>query len=165
MEMLEQVEAATVTCAATPAWPLPDADILDCLDVAHRLEQEAAAVMLHLVHAADTRGLAQSRGFRSTAGWLRSLLRLDPLIARTMVDLSAAIDRHPEVDRALSCGTVDVRQATAISGPDHHGGRAPIRGAGACNERRHGHPRRRRPGGCLVATAVGLGGGPPIPAP
>jgi hypothetical protein len=115
MEMLEQVEAATVKCAATPAWPLSDADILDCLDVAHRLEQEAAAIMLHLVHAADTRGLAQSRGFRSTAGWLRSLLRLDPLIARTMVDLSAAIDRHPEVDRALSCGTVDVRQATAIS--------------------------------------------------
>jgi hypothetical protein len=115
MEMLEQLEAAAVKCAATPAWPLSDADIADCLDVAHRLEQETAAIMLHLVQAAQTRGLAQGHGFRSTAGWLRYKLRLDPLIARTMVHQAAAINRHPEVDHALSCGSVDSRQAAAIT--------------------------------------------------
>jgi hypothetical protein len=114
MEMLEQLEAAAVKCAETPAWPLSDADIVDCLDVAHRLEQETAAIMLHLVHAADSRGLARNHGFRSTAGWLRSRLRLDPLVARTMVSQSATIDRYPELDRALSYGSVDLRQATAI---------------------------------------------------
>ena len=116
LEMLEQLEAAAVACAATPAWPLSDTDVVDCLDVAHRLQQQATATLLHLVRAADTRGLAQSRGCRTTAGWLRWRLRLDPLAARTLVEQAAALDRHPVVDQALSCGTVDVRQVTAITG-------------------------------------------------
>jgi hypothetical protein len=93
--MLEELEAAAVTCAAAPAWPLSDADITDSLDIAHRLQQQATAILLHLVHAADTRGLAASRGCRSTAGWLRSRLRLDPHAARTLVEqalLAAAGD-------------------------------------------------------------------------
>ena len=49
MEMLEQLEAAAIKCAATPVWPLSDIDVIDCLDIAHRLQQEAAAITLHLV--------------------------------------------------------------------------------------------------------------------
>jgi hypothetical protein len=113
--MLEQLEAAAVKCATTSAWPLSDADIVDCLDVAHRLQQEIAATVLHLVHAADSRGIAASRGCRTTAGWLRSRLRLDPLAARTLVEQAAALDRHDAVDQALSRGAVDLRQATAIT--------------------------------------------------
>jgi hypothetical protein len=113
--MLEQLEAAAVKCAATPAWPLSDADIADCLDIAHRLQQEAAATLLHLVHAADTRDIAHHQGCRTTAGWLRSRLRLDPLAARTLVEQAAALDRHPAVDQALSCGAVDQAQAAAVT--------------------------------------------------
>jgi len=49
LEMLEQLEAAAIKCAATPVWPLSDIDVIDCLDIAHLLQQEAAAITLHLV--------------------------------------------------------------------------------------------------------------------
>ena len=113
--MLEQLEAAAVKCAATPAWPLSDADITDCLDIAHRLQQQTTATLLHLVRAADTRGLAHQHGCRTTAGWLRSRLHLDPHAARTLIDQAAALDRHDAIDQALSCGAVNLAQATAIT--------------------------------------------------
>jgi hypothetical protein len=115
LEMLEQLETAAVTCAAMPAWPLSDADITDALDIAHRLQQQATATLLHLIHAADTRGIARSHGCRSTAGWLRTRLHLDPHTARTLVEQATTLDRHTPVDQALSRGTVNLAQATAIT--------------------------------------------------
>ena len=114
LEMLGQLEAAAIKCAAAPVWPLSDSDVTDCLDIAHRLQQEAAAITLHLVKAADSRSIAQDQHHRTTASWLRSRLRLDPHAARTMVEQSVILDRHPALDHALSSGSVDLRQATVI---------------------------------------------------
>ena len=115
LETLEHLETTARACADASLWSLSDTEVADCLDLAHQIQQESTAILLHLVHAADTRGLADQHGCRSTAGWLRARLRLDPHTARTLTGQATALHRHPAVDQALSHGDIDLRQATAIT--------------------------------------------------
>jgi hypothetical protein len=115
LETLEQLTTDAAKHAAAPVWSLSDAELVDCLNAAHRLEQAAAAVKHHLVRQIDARDIPAAQGHRSTASWLRSWLLLDPQPARDLVEQSAAFDRRPMLDEALSSGVVDVRQAAVIA--------------------------------------------------
>lgn len=108
---LEELTGDTVKHATAPLWSTPDTALIECLNTAHRLEQAAAALKLRLIRELDTRNIAPVTSWRSTAGWLREHLHLDAHTARDLVDLAAALDRHPHLDHTLSTGTIDTRQA------------------------------------------------------
>ena len=114
-EALEQLTTDTMKLAATRPWSLTDAELIDSIGPAYRHEQAAAAVTLHLVREIEARGIPAAERFRSTAGWLRSRLRIDPGPARERVVAATALDRRPALDDALCTGQVDVRQATTIA--------------------------------------------------
>ncbi|GAA0459894.1 HNH endonuclease [Paractinoplanes deccanensis] len=101
--------------AAAPVWSLADDELIDVLEAAHQLQQTAAALQARLVHQAETRRLPAKQGHRSTTGWLRSLLRIDPQPARELTEGAAAMGGHPELEEAVLDGQVDLRQAAVIS--------------------------------------------------
>jgi hypothetical protein len=46
---LTQPQTLTRDCATLPAWPLSDDDLIACLAAAHQVQQQAAAIVLHLI--------------------------------------------------------------------------------------------------------------------
>jgi hypothetical protein len=115
LEELEQLRTDAAKHVDAALWSLSDAALTDCLDAVHRLEQTVAALRSHVVRQIDARGIAAAAGYRSTAGWLRERLRLDPIAARDLVEHAAALDRRPNLDRAFGAGAIDGRQAAVIA--------------------------------------------------
>ncbi|MER7459849.1 DUF222 domain-containing protein [Micromonospora sp. NPDC126480] len=96
--MLEELARAEVDirpCVDAAVWSMPDQQLVDALDAAHRLEQRLAAVKLALVRELDGRGTAVAQGASSTAVWLRERLRLTVRRARRLVELAVALDAGP----------------------------------------------------------------------
>jgi uncharacterized protein DUF222/HNH endonuclease len=112
---MQQVNESAAKLAAAPLWPLSDDELTDMLLVAHRLEQTAAALQARLVHQAETRGLPAASGHRSTKGWLRNLLRIDPQPARELTEHAAALAGSPALEQAVLDGHIDLRQAAVIA--------------------------------------------------
>ncbi|WP_396027579.1 hypothetical protein [Actinoplanes sp. TBRC 11911] len=111
---LEQVGEDAAKLAAAPVWPVSDDELTDLLRAAHRLQQAAVVLQARLVRQATTRGLPAAQGHRSTAGWLRSLLMLDPQPARELAEAAAASAR-PAIEQAMLDGHTDARQAAVIA--------------------------------------------------
>ncbi|GAA0497928.1 HNH endonuclease [Paractinoplanes deccanensis] len=101
--------------AASSTWPLSDDDLTACLRATHHLAQTVAVMQARLVREAESRGLPTAHGHRTTAGWLRSQLRLDPHPARELSARAATLDRHAALQEALLDGHADIRQATEIA--------------------------------------------------
>jgi uncharacterized protein DUF222/HNH endonuclease len=114
-EAAEQLKTDALKVAGATWWAVSDADVLASLDTIHQVLQVVAAARLHLIRQIDIRDLATTAHARTTAAWLRDRLTLDTHAARHLVDLATALDRHPAVDAALSAGTIDTRQAAAIT--------------------------------------------------
>ncbi|MCA2214923.1 HNH endonuclease signature motif containing protein [Jidongwangia harbinensis] len=112
---LERLAGELGKHALAPLWSLTDAEIADTLHAAHRLQQIAAAVTLHVIRQADLRELHREDGFRTTATWLRTQLRLDPRTARDLVDHATTLDHRPHLDHALSTGAIDARHSEVIA--------------------------------------------------
>lgn len=112
---LQQLSQDAAKAAAAPLWPLSDGEVTEMLRVAHRLESAAAALQARLVHEADARRLPAAQGHRSTAGWLRSLLLLDPQPARELAEAAAALTGDLVLQQAVLDGRVDLRQAAVIA--------------------------------------------------
>ncbi|MEV4350820.1 DUF222 domain-containing protein [Actinoplanes sp. NPDC049596] len=112
---MERLSDDAAKLAASPLWPVGDDELTACLHAAHRLEQTAAAMQARLIHHAIERGVPATQGSRSTTGWLRSQLRLDPRAARQRTDLATALHDHPALEQALVDGLVDARQALVIA--------------------------------------------------
>ncbi|GAA2508660.1 HNH endonuclease [Winogradskya humida] len=100
--------------AAAPLWQLTDADLTDALHSARRAEQAILVLQARLVHEAVNRGIPVAQGHRSTAGWLRSLLLLDPQPARDLTAQATAL-QHPNIRQVVLNGHADVRQAAVIA--------------------------------------------------
>jgi hypothetical protein len=103
-----------IGCADTPLWSLSDTDLVACLDAVHAAEQAVAAVTLHLIRQVDVRDLPRSQHAHTCAGWLRTRLRLRPESTKRLAGLAAAVDRRPDLDQALTAGTVNTEQAIVI---------------------------------------------------
>ena len=101
--------------AAAPLWSLPDAEVIDCLRVVHRLEQTLSVWKARLAHEAAARDVPAAQGHRSLRGWLRSVLLLDPAPARELAERAEQWHRFPRLAEALTDGTVDARQASVIA--------------------------------------------------
>jgi hypothetical protein len=112
---VQQLDQDAAKLAAAPLWPLTDQEITDCLKAAHLLQQKALGLQARLVQQAQTRGLAAQQGHRSTAGWLRAQLLLDPGPARDLAACATALSEHPSLEQALLGGQLDARQAAAIA--------------------------------------------------
>ncbi|WP_250005222.1 HNH endonuclease signature motif containing protein [Actinoplanes sp. M2I2] len=115
MADVRQLSEDAAKLAAAPLWPLADDELTVGLKAAHRLEQCAAALQARLVQQAVTRGVPSAQGHRSTAGWLRALLLLDPQPARELAGQAAALSRHPAVEQAVLDGHLNLRQSTVIA--------------------------------------------------
>ncbi|WP_213003924.1 DUF222 domain-containing protein, partial [Winogradskya consettensis] len=100
--------------AAAPLWQLTDADLTDALRLARQAEQALLVLQARLVHQGATRGIPRSQGHRSTAGWLRSSLLLDPQPARDLAAHATAL-QHPNLQQVVLNGHADVRQAAVIA--------------------------------------------------
>ncbi|WP_306206765.1 HNH endonuclease signature motif containing protein [Actinoplanes sp. RD1] len=100
--------------AASPLWPLADDELTEVLRAAHRLEQAALALQANVVQQAASRGLPRAQGHRSTGGWVRSVLVLDPQPARELTAFGAALQR-PAVQDAVLDGRMDLRQAAVVA--------------------------------------------------
>ncbi|HYP45475.1 MAG TPA: DUF222 domain-containing protein [Propionibacteriaceae bacterium] len=114
LEALQRIRIEAVECAETPAWSLTDADVEGCLDVVQQGMQALSAVLLHLIHQVDTRGIPATQRTPQTAMWLRERLRMTPTAARRLVRLAKAVDERPGLDQALGAAAVNVEQATAV---------------------------------------------------
>jgi hypothetical protein len=114
-EALTQLKALAGDCVDTPTWSLRDADVVDCLDAVHAVEQALAAVKLHLVRELDGRNLPVAQHASSTTVWLREHLRVSIHAAKRMLDLAQAIDQRPALDAALAAGAVNVEQAQVVA--------------------------------------------------
>ena len=112
---VQQLSRDAAKAAGASLCPLSDDELTDMLRVAHRLEIAAGVLQARLVHEADTRGLPTAHGHRSTAGWLRSLLLIDPQPARELTEHAAALAGRPVLQRAVLDGRVDLRQAGVIA--------------------------------------------------
>jgi hypothetical protein len=112
---VEQLKIDAIKCADAAWWAVADAEVVASLDTLHQVMQIVAAARLHLIRQVDIRELTAAEHARSTAGWLRDRLVVDAHVARQLVGLAAALDRFPAVDAALSAGTIDTRQAAAIT--------------------------------------------------
>jgi hypothetical protein len=114
-EDVQHLNEDAAKLAASPLWPLSDSEVVDTLLAVHRHKQTVAVLEMRLVQQADTRGIPAAQGHRSTAGWLRALLRTDPRPAHELADRAAALLGKPGVERALRDGELDVRQASVIA--------------------------------------------------
>ncbi|MER7892539.1 DUF222 domain-containing protein [Micromonospora sp. NPDC094482] len=116
IDELARAEVATRPCVAAATWAMPERQLVEALDAAHRLEQRLAAIKLALVRELDGRGVAVAEGAASTAVWLRDRLRLTVPTARRLVDLAAALDEgSPAVRDAFAEGRVDAEQVRVIA--------------------------------------------------
>jgi hypothetical protein len=115
LDVIERLQVEAAKCAGSPGWSLSDTEVVGVLAAAHRLEQTAAAIKLHMIREADARDIASEHHVRGTAAWLRQHLRLDAAAARHLVAVAAAMDAHAGVDSSLSTGAIHLRQATAIT--------------------------------------------------
>jgi hypothetical protein len=114
LEALGQLRSAAIGCADAPLWSLSDTDLVACLDAVHAAEQALAAVQLHLIRQVDIRDLHRSQHAHTCAGWLRTRLRIRPESTKRLAGLAAAVDRRPDLDQALTAGTVNTEQAVVI---------------------------------------------------
>jgi len=73
-EALAQIRGVASGLVDAPVWPLPDEDVVVCLDEVHAAEQVLAAVKLHLVREVEGRDLPGGHGTTGVAVWLRSQL-------------------------------------------------------------------------------------------
>ena len=112
---VEQLSLDAAKAAAVPLWPLSEDELTSMLQVAHRLEVAAGVLQARLVHQAETRGVPAAQGYRSTTGWVRSLLCLDPQPARELIEHATALAGNPVVQQAVLDGRVDLRQAAVIT--------------------------------------------------
>jgi hypothetical protein len=113
-EALTQIRGVASGLVDAPVWPLPDGDLVDCLDELHRAEQCLAAVKLHLIREVDGRDLPGGHGTTGVAVWLRGRLRISIDAARRLVELAAQTDRRPGLDAALGAAVVNAEQARVI---------------------------------------------------
>ena len=112
---VEQLSLDAAKAAAVPLWPLSDDELTSMLQVAHRLEVAAGVLQARLVQQAETRGVPVAQGYRSTAGWVRGVLRLDPQPARELIEHATALAGNPVVQQAVLDGRIDLRQAAVIT--------------------------------------------------
>ncbi|WP_307794770.1 HNH endonuclease signature motif containing protein, partial [Winogradskya humida] len=111
---VQQLGDDAAVLAAAPLWQLTDASLTDALRLARRAEQAVLVLQARLVHEAADRDIPAHQGHRSTAGWLRSLLLLDPQQARDLVTQATAI-HDPSLQQVVLDGQADVRQAAVIA--------------------------------------------------
>src|SRR5450755_2110313 len=92
--VLAEVDALLDEANGAPLWPLSNADTLELVAVATRVQAKVAAVRLRAVAEVDTRGAALGVGASSTAGWLRGHCGQRPGQARAAVALAEALTRR-----------------------------------------------------------------------
>jgi hypothetical protein len=114
LEALERLRSAAIDCADAAVWPLSDTDVVACLDVTQQASQALAAVELHLIRQADSRGLPAAQHATSAGSWVRRQLRVSHPAATRLVTLSQAMDHRPGLDQALTVGAVNLEQADVI---------------------------------------------------
>ncbi|MEJ3742285.1 DUF222 domain-containing protein [Actinomycetes bacterium KLBMP 9797] len=114
LETLTQLGGLAAGIVDAPAWPLSDDDLVTSLDEVHRLEQQLAAVRLHLIREIDGRSFVSSEHVTSTAVWLRHRYHVSAQTGTRWVTLANDLDRHPGLDAALSKGAVNTEQAQVI---------------------------------------------------
>jgi hypothetical protein len=114
LETLEQVRRAVIDCADAPLWSMSDTDLIAGIDAVHATEQALTAVKLHLIRQLDTRDVPATDHAHTCAGWLHTRLRLRPESTKRLVGLAKAVDQRPNLDQALTAGTVNAEQAHVI---------------------------------------------------
>ena len=114
-ELLGQLIEDAVKAADASLWSLSDDGVVDALRAAHHCEQVLAVLAARLVRQAESRGLPESGGHRTTARWLTAHLLLDPQPARELSERATALAAHPALEQAMLDGTADARQATVIA--------------------------------------------------
>lgn len=101
--------------AESPVWSLPDGQVEDLLDGAHRLEGRLAELTARLVEEADRRELAKLAGASSTRAWLRHRWQLAPSEAKRQVSLAAGLSGGLDTTRAaLAAGGISRAHAGVI---------------------------------------------------
>lgn len=112
---VEELRAGAITCADAALWSLADAEIVDSLTTIHEAEQALRAAKAHLVHQVGARKIPSQQASTSTASWLRSQLRVSIQEATRLVALSACLSARPELDQALTAGSVNHEQALTVA--------------------------------------------------
>ena len=114
LEAVREWSEEAAKAAASPLWPLPDAELLELLQAVHRTQKAMAALQARIVGEAMTRELPAKQGHRTVSNWLRSSLILDPYPARELAEAAAMLSAQPSLERAVVDGLIDLRQATVI---------------------------------------------------
>lgn len=112
---MQQLTDLTAQCAAWRVSPLPDADLLEFLDTVHHAQQMLQAALLHAVHEVRLRDIRAGRHAPSIKIWLRDRLRISPRTAHQLIVQAASVDRHGDLDAALTTGKVNAEQLAVIS--------------------------------------------------
>ena len=115
-EELALAATAVASCASPSAWSWSDGELVEGLDVLHRMAQQVAAAQLAVIRALDSRGVPVAQGASSTKVWLRDRLRISIGSASKLVRLAAAVDQVvPATGDGLAAGAVNVEQAQVIA--------------------------------------------------
>jgi hypothetical protein len=109
------VRTAVGDCADAPLWPVPEQDLLSCLDEVFTAHQRLATVLAGLVREAQRRGIPVGRGATGTAAWLRDRLRISASSANRLTELSTLLSARPGLAAALTAGMLTVDQAQVIA--------------------------------------------------
>ncbi|GIF26380.1 hypothetical protein BJ973_005740 [Actinoplanes tereljensis] len=115
LEELTRVRGVLAECGDTPLWSSTDTQVLDALVQAHACAQQVQAILAHLIHEAETRGLPRKEAASSTPVWLRQRIRTSMWEGRRLAKLAAELDRSPALDTAVSDGEISTDQAIVIA--------------------------------------------------
>ena len=116
---IRDLRASAMTCADNPTWSAPDDDLLAAITEAHAAQQAMTALLLHLIHQADTRALTKIKRRAGTSSWLADELRLTVPAARRLAKRARQVCARPRLAAALRDGQVNADQAGAIAQAVH----------------------------------------------
>jgi hypothetical protein len=102
--------------ADAPVWSMSGTETAETLVELHQAEAKVAAAKARLLAQAERLDVARRAHATSTAGWLRSEVRLTPRQAKQAVALAKALDTgtYPATAEGLAAGALQVDQAQVI---------------------------------------------------
>ena len=112
--VVDALQSQVDDLAEVPLWSMRPSETRDTLQALTRLSASIAELELRVAGHADAVEVAEATGAVSTADWWAHATRQSRSTAHRKLRLAAALDRHPLVRDALSCGRLLVDQASVI---------------------------------------------------
>jgi hypothetical protein len=113
-EVLGRIAEELAEFAARPLYGLSDAALCEAIGATYEVASRVTAVVSLQVREAQGRDLPHQQDATSAVAWVRDLLRITAVEARSLIILGETLDARPTLADAVANGFVNTGQAVAI---------------------------------------------------